>query len=122
MKKSLNILALALMSIYVLSGCHVDSAKVVETEKQTTECVVGKWVPENGDQELNTLEFHDSDVEGGKNGKIILSGGIEESSGTWVYQDIGEIEISTAASAQSFKVLNCKKGILDGLTIYVKQE
>jgi hypothetical protein len=121
MKKSLNLLTLTFLSVFFLPGCHVDNAKVVETEKETTECVVGKWVPENEDKELNNLEFHASNVEDGKSGTVNLSGGVEESNGTWQYQDIGEIEISTMSSGQRFNLLDCKRGILDGLTIYVKQ-
>lgn len=121
MKKKFNLLTVILLSVFFLPGCHVDNAKVVETKKETTECVVGKWMPENQDKELNTIEFHAADMEGGETGTVTLSGGVEGSTGTWQYQNIGEIEISTPSSALHFKLLDCKRGILDGLTIYVKE-
>lgn len=121
MKKSLNLLATICLTVVFLPACHVDNAKVVETEKETTECVVGKWTPENQDKELNNLEFHAPNMEGAVNGTINLTGGVEQSNGSWEYKSIGEIKISTASNEYNFKLLDCKKGILDGLTIYVKE-
>ena len=121
MKKSFNLLTISLLSIFFLSGCFVDSAKVVETKNQTLECVVGKWVPENQDKELNILEFAAADNEGGESGSVLLTGGVEGSNGTWQYQSIGEIKISTPGSGLTFELLNCEKGIVDNLTIYVKE-
>jgi hypothetical protein len=121
MKKTTNILIMSIFYVVFLPGCHVDNASVVETKKETTECVVGKWMPENQDKELNILEFNAANIEGGETGTVILSGGVEGSNGTWQYQSIGEIKISTPSSELNFKLLNCNRGILDGLTIYVKE-
>lgn len=121
MKKSLNLLTAICLFAFLSPSCHVDNAKVVETEKETTECVVGKWMPENQDKELNNLEFQAPGMEGAENGTISLTGGVEQSDGLWQYQSIGEIKISTASSELNFKLLDCKRGILDGLTIYVKE-
>lgn len=121
MEKSINLLATICLIVGFLPACHVDNAKVVETEKETTECVVGQWVPENQDKELNVLEFHAPNMEGAENGTISLTGGVEQSDGIWQYKSIGELKISTASSEYNFKLIDCKKGILDGLTIYVKK-
>lgn len=121
MKKSFNLLAAVCLFTLFLTACHVDNAKVVETEKETTECIVGKWMPENQDKELNNLEFHAPHMEGAVNGTVNLSGGVEQSDGIWQYQGIGEIKVSTASSEFNFKLLDCKRGILDGLTIYIKE-
>jgi hypothetical protein len=50
MKKSLNLLTAICLFTLFLTACHVDNAKVVETETETTECIVGKWMPENQDK------------------------------------------------------------------------
>lgn len=121
MKKTTNILIMSILYAFFSLGCHVDNARVVETKKETTECVVGKWMPENQDKELNTLEFNASNIEGGETGTVTLSGGVKGSNGTWKYERIGEIKISTPSSELNFKLLNCNRGILDGLTIYVKE-
>ncbi len=122
MKKTVKLQMVLLLSVPFLPGCHAENARVVETKKQTTECVVGVWMPENQDKVLNNLEFHAANMEEGENGNISLTGGAEQSSGTWQYKDIGEIEISTPGSKLNFKLLNCKKEIVDGLTIYVKEQ
>ena len=122
MKRTLNLLTALLLAASFLAGCNAENAKVVETKSQTTNCVVGVWMPEDQDEQLNTLEFHAANMEEGENGNVNLTGGVEQANGTWQYRGIGEIEISTAGSASNFKLLNCEKGILDGLTIYVKEQ
>ena len=79
------------------------------------------WSPEEPDEKLNTLEFQAANMEDGENGNVNLTGGSEQSNGTWQYQEVGEINISTPSRSLDFKLLNCKRGILDGLTIYVKE-
>lgn len=121
MEKTFNLLAAICLSVLFLPGCHVNSAKVVETEKETTECVVGTWKPENQDKELNNLVFHAPNMQGAENGDVNLTGGVEQANGIWKYESIGQIKISTASSELNFKLLDCKRGIIDGLTIYIKE-
>lgn len=65
----------------LLSGCFADNAKVVETEKQTNNCIVGVWMPENTEGNVNTLEFQAPTVNEGKSGTVIFSDEFQEPNG-----------------------------------------
>lgn len=121
MKKRFIFLTSLLLSATYLISCHAENAKVVETEMQTKECAVGKWVPETADSELHTLIFKAMETADSPTGVVQLEGGVIPDSGTWKYDSVGEVVITTPSSSSTFKLLNCEKGILDGLIIYVKK-
>ena len=119
--KTTKLFTASILFLFFFSGCHVDNVKVVETEKETLECMVGKWMPENADPELNDLEFHAATAPDGLSGTVTASGGIEGATGTWTYKSIGELDLSNTDGTSHFKLLDCKRGIANGLTIYIKE-
>lgn len=111
----------SILLLFYASGCHVDNAKVVETEKQTLECLVGNWIPENTDESMNKIAFDAPTTAEEKSGTVTATGGVEPMSGTWQYKSVGEVDVLHTDGISHFKLLNCKRGIVNGLTIYIKE-
>lgn len=119
--KATKLCTASMLFLIYFSACNVHSAKVVETEEQTLECIVGTWVPEEPNPVMNNIEFHAPEMVGEQTGTVSVSGGIESMTGTWHYQSIAEINLTNTDGMAHFKLLDCTRGILDGLTIYVKK-
>ena len=120
---------LLLISFLAFVGCASNSNKIVETEKETAECLIGKWKPEDPNQQpYITYEFN-ADIVGNKiENRHFTVKGVDnkgesrEDGGNW---DIKSPRIIRAnlgfGSGISIELTNCNRFVARGKRIYIKQ-
>lgn len=130
--KSVSVL-ITISLLIILIGCKNSSTKnsnkVVETYRETAECLIGEWETEdkseknmhfkfsasiNGDEVNNrnfTVEAYD------KNGSVL-----HQALGSWKIEKVGQVraEINGGAIGFSIKLTNCNRFVVRGRTVYIK--
>jgi hypothetical protein len=112
-------------------SCTPKDDKIVETFKETEECIIGEWVPENPNQiPYITYVFSIDEIENkiqkrsfvvkqvDKNGKE------NENSGTWDVKSVGKIRAIFdvfGALGIDLKFTNCSRIVARGRNVYIKK-
>ena len=121
--------------LIILLSCNNDfSDKIVETKKETTNCLIGAWesveTGKNGEKEI--LKFNAKENENGtidfyntalsfeiidKEGKLIDQ---KNGSYNWQVKDVGHIEATHGAWEIKIVLTNCSRLVLNGDAVFKK--
>jgi hypothetical protein len=112
-------------------SCTPKDDKIVETFKETEECIIGEWVPENQNQiPYITYVFSIDEIENKIQKRRFVvkqvdrNGKENENSGTWDVKSVGKIRAilgGFGAWGIDLKFTNCSRIVARGRNVYIKK-